>query len=240
MIILSALVGIGTWLYLKYDELAAKSRKYKTVEYGEKLKKYNIKDLWGIEDIRDGVIKLKGNRFSAVLEIEPINYMFMSEDEQEAVENALIQTALSFNMPVQFYTTTQNVETENIIDAINRVISNTDSMKLKSYGSDIVEHLAMLMADRNVYAKRSYIVLSYDGLEDKAYDELNKAVENLAANLKRVKIVVRRLDSGTITDLLHSSLNRGSIAKPSEQVKEGAFELYVTGGGKPEKAQKGK
>ena len=56
LMVLSIGVIVGTFLFLRYDENRIKNMRYKRYEpVPEKQKKYNIKDLWGIDDIRTGL-----------------------------------------------------------------------------------------------------------------------------------------------------------------------------------------
>ncbi|MFU0783842.1 MAG: hypothetical protein ACFWT2_12270 [Thermoanaerobacterium thermosaccharolyticum] len=229
LLIMSAGVIIGTYLFLKYDENRIKQLRYKRYEpVPEKLKKYNIKDLWGIDDIRDGIIYLHGNRYSTVLSISPIDYNFLSEEEQNAVEDALRQTALSFETPVQFFSTTEYVDTNSVINDIkaNNEIFNT---KQANYARDMIDYLESLMNEKSIYVRKSYVILSYDGFGDEAYEKLNKAADIFISNMARANIPCERIGSGEILDLLYNTLNRGNSLKPSNVVEKGGFELYVTG-----------
>ena len=55
-----------------------------------------------------------------ILRIGSIDYNMMSENEQETIENVLMQTALTFDGFVQFLTTTENIDTNEIINDIKK------------------------------------------------------------------------------------------------------------------------
>lgn len=229
LIILSVLVAAGTFVFLRYDENRIKNLRYKRYEpVSEKERKYNIKDLWGIDDIRDGILFLKSNRYSAVLSISPIDYNFLSGNEQNAVEDALRQTALSFDIPAQFFSTTEYVDTNAVI---NDIKSNYENFGLKqvNYAQSMIEYLDRLMTEKSVYVRKSYVILSYDGYPEEAYEELAKASDIFISNMARANIPCERLSSEAVLNLLYNTLNRGNSLKPSQVIKKGGFELYVSG-----------
>ena len=48
-------------------------------------KRIKVQDFIPVRDIRDGIVELNDNRFIKILEIEPINFMLRSEEEQAGI-----------------------------------------------------------------------------------------------------------------------------------------------------------
>lgn len=233
---LSALVIIATWLYINHLENTQKYREEKEVKPQQDVfKKYNIKDIWDILSFEDGILRLKGNRYTIVNEVDSIDYNFMDDKEQDAVEDVLRNIVLGMSHPIQFFSTTEYVDTSKIIQDIINHNENEQSLKVKAYAQDTVEYLKKMMIDKNVYIRKSYINISYDGLQKKANKNLKRNYELMKSNFNTIDIPFERVQDGKEFDLIYNVLNRGGIAKPTNEIKHGAFELYVEGGKRDDK-----
>jgi len=230
-LILSAAVLGGVWYYTQRDDIKKKAGKSFQPEQGiakSSGKQKNFADIWDIEEIRDSVVFLKDGRCSAVIRVGAIDFRMMSEAEQEAVENALIQTALSLSFDVQLYATSEYIDVEA---AKQEIESNSvsDNPKLARLQEEALNFLDGIAKSRGT-VRRNYIIVSYDGSPEKAYQELNRYCNIIIiSSLTRAKVPTYRLGSSEILDLVYSRLNRGSTAKPSAAAAAGAFDLYVAG-----------
>ena len=151
---------------------------------------------------------------------------------QEAVENVLMQTALSFDGFVQFLTTTENIDTNEIINDIKK--TKSINMQIKSCKENLINFLNSIMQNKDTSINRNYIIISYDGLYEDAIKELNRRITNLRTSLSRVKIQCELLNDEYIYDLLYKELNKNSNIIKMNFGKE---ELYVD---KKEKAKRRK
>ncbi|SHF43713.1 F pilus assembly protein Type-IV secretion system [Caldanaerobius fijiensis DSM 17918] len=237
-VILTIATIVGTWLYLhmqdkklssrsSYSNSQRRSRKERATERSSK---NTLKNIWDIEDIRDGLIYLKNGMYAAVVQLGSIDIRLLSESEQEMIENILIRTALSFTDSVQFIAVTEKADAESVINAIYDNISSDDTvLNVKSFGAEMIEHLRALSRDRSVYTRRNYVVLGYYGPFEKVHEELSRRCAILINEMNSARISARRLDSEELLDFVYRFLNRNSNAKPSEMVQKGGLELYVTG-----------
>lgn len=223
---LAILVAVATPLVMKYarDGELKFARRPGLRKKDKKKKGSSFKDMWEIKDIRQSVIIMPGG-YSVVLGISPVNFMLMSEKEQHSIETALMQlvTALPAGSNVQFLTTTEVAEPEKGIK---------DIVEADEYAMEMVSYLDAITSQRNIYVRRSYAVVSCKtnrGFEY-ARSELMRRASILMNNLSRAKVSAYMLDTGQIVNLLHKMFNRGSMVKPTELVKNGALNLYKTGG----------
>ena len=118
LIVLSIFLLIGTIIYSNYKKKNDNKLKNNNIS-DEKEKEYkkpnkNIASILDIQ-IKDNVIKI-GNRYSSIIRLGNIDYHMLSDDEQETIENVLIQTALSIDYSIQFFNTTEIIDTTKIIN----------------------------------------------------------------------------------------------------------------------------
>ena len=128
--------------------------------------------MWGIEDIRDGIIYLTQNRYRRIIAMGSLDFHLLSQAEQSVVEEQLMQTAMSLQFPVQFITTTERINTQDTIKQIDKVLDADElyNEKTRGYASKMRLYLNKMMEDRGVYVRRSYaIVCSGDVRQTKSY-----------------------------------------------------------------------
>jgi hypothetical protein len=230
-LVLSAAVLGGVWYYTQQDDIKKKKAgsSYQTGQDTTKLpgKQKSFADIWDIEDVRDSVVFLKNGRHSAAIRVGAIDFRMMSEAEQEAVENALIQTALTLSFDVQMYATSEYIDVEAAKQEIesNNVSNNRKLAMLQQEALNFLDGIAKSRGT----VRRNYIIVSYEGNPEKVHQELNRYCNIIISSLTRAKVPAYRLGSSEILDLVYSRLNRGSTAKPSAAAAAGAFDLYVAG-----------
>lgn len=233
-LILSVLAILITFIYLKKSKNKVKQlskRVDKNIHNDNRKKKQKkLRDILNLK-INNSMINIE-NRYSCILRLGSIDYNMMSENEQEAVENVLMQTALSFDGFVQFLTTTENINTNEIINDINK--TKSINMQIKSCKENLINFLNSIMQNKDTSINRNYIIISYDGLYEDAIKELNRRITNLRTSLSRVKIQCELLNDEYIYDLLYKELNKNSNIIKMNFGKE---ELYVD---KKEKAKRRK
>ena len=133
--ILSVFVIVFTVIYLnKQNQIKSNIQKRK----GKK----NLKNLWEIDDIKDEII-VSGNKNTIIMRIGSIDYHLLSEKEQNALEMNLIEIAKTIKYPLQFFSTTEFIDTTEVIKDIKQTISEKDSdeiLRLAAYAECYSTH----------------------------------------------------------------------------------------------------
>ena len=183
LIILSGIVFIGAIIYSNYKKKSYDNKLEKnTLKVEHKKSNKNIADILDIQ-IKDSFIKV-GNRYSAILKLGNIDYHMLSDDEQEAIENVLVQTALSIDYPIQFYNTTEIIDTSKIINIMKE--NELDSYRANEYKQYMISYLQELMENKNITVVRNYAIISYDGVFEDAQIELIRLCNSFKSNLLRL------------------------------------------------------
>ena len=159
----------------------------------------------------------------------------LSDDEQETIENVLMQTALSIDYPIQFFNTTENIDTRKIISIMKE--SNLNSYKANEYKDYMIKYLQNLMENRNITVVRNYAVISYDGTYEDAVQELIRLCNSFKSNLLRAKIQVELLGENELYNLIFRELNKNSRVKLQIN-EEGGEKLYVGKTKKPKESKR--
>lgn len=232
LIILSIIFLIGAIIYSNYKKKNFNNKLVKQgLEVKSKKANKNLADILDIQ-IKDSFIKT-GNRYSAILKLGNIDYHMLSDDEQETIENVLIQTALSIDYPIQFYNTTETIDTSKIINIMQN--NQLASYKANEYRQYMINYLQNLMENKNITVVRNYAIISYDGLFEDAKTELVRLCSSFKSNLLRAKIQTELLQEIDLYNLIFRELNKNSKVKLDNT---GGDNLYVGKTKKNKKTQK--
>ena len=114
---------IGTSVYLNHNKKTVninnkQNSKNNTKQKNKKSNKKQLADIFDFK-IKDNIICL-GNRYSNVIRLGNVDYNMLSDTEQETIENVLIQTALAIDYPIQFFSTTEFIDTSKVISLLKK------------------------------------------------------------------------------------------------------------------------
>ena len=237
-LILTVLFAIGTAFYLNNKKNNANTPKHsmdtkeKNTDKKTKKGKKQLIDILQIK-IKDNIICL-GDRYSIVIRLGNIDYNMLSDSEQDSIENVLIQTALAIDFPVQFFSTTEFIDTSRVISLIKQ--NQTNNIKIREYKEYLINYLQNLMENRTISVVKNYAIISYNGTYDKSIEEFNRKSLSFTGSLLRAKIVCEILNENELYNLIYRELNKNSVINISN-LKEGGKNLYV---GKKQKSKRNK
>lgn len=238
-LVLSVLFIIGTVIYVKRKNnrnttpSPLSTNKFKDKKKDGKNNKKKLSNILQIK-IKDNIICL-GNRYSIVANLGSIDYNMLSFNEQESVEDVLIQTALSIDSAIQFFSTTEYIDTTNVIKKIKS--NRFDNESIKEYQRNLMLYLNNLMESNKVSIIKNYVVISYDGLYKNAINELDRKYFLFKNNLLRAKITCNILSQNELYNLIYRELNKNSTLKIDNFLK-GDEKLYVNKKKKDRKTRK--
>ena len=176
-LVLTVLFIIGTVIYLNNKKKNVNAPKHsaetKDKDKSNKKGKKQLTDILQIK-IKDNIICL-GNRYSNVIKLGNIDYNMLSNSEQDSIENVLIQTALAIDYPIQFFSTTEFIDTSKVISLIKQ--NKTNNTKIREYKEYLIDYLQNLMENRTISVVKNYAIISYDGTYEKAIEELQNKLE---------------------------------------------------------------
>lgn len=182
----------------------------------------NLSDIFRIK-IKNSIICLD-NRYSSILRLGNIDYNMLSEQEQNTIETILIQTALSIDYPIQFFSTTEFIDTSTVINSIKQNIPKNNH--IKEYQNQLIDYLQNLMENRKISVIKNYAIISYDGIYENAIDELNRKTLLFKNSIIRANINCELLNDDELYNLIYRELNKNSNIK-IDNFKKGVNNLYV-------------
>ena len=222
-LVLTLVFIIGTSIYLNNKKKNINSDiKPNQKQENNKNSKNKLSDILNIK-ISGNIISL-GNRFSEVIKLGNIDYNMLSIREQDAIENILIQSALSIDYPIQFFSTTEFIDTSKVVALLKK--NSIQNSKIEEYKKYLINYLESLMENRNISVVKNYAIISYDGKYENAIEELNRKVMSLKGSLLRATIVCEVLNEYELYNLIYRELNKNSTINAGN-LKKGGKNLYV-------------
>ena len=222
-LVLTLVFIIGTSIYLNNKKKNINSDiKPNQNQENNKNSKNKLSDILNIK-ISGNIISL-GNRFSEVIKLGNIDYNMLSIREQDAIENILIQSALSIDYPIQFFSTTEFIDTSKVVALLKK--NSIQNSKIEEYKKYLINYLESLMENRNISVVKNYAIISYDGTYENAIEELNRKVMSLKGSLLRATIVCEVLNEDELYNLIYRELNKNSTINAGN-LKKGGKNLYV-------------
>ena len=222
-LVLTLVFIIGTSIYLNNKKKNINSDiKPNQKQEKNKNSKNKLSDILNIK-ISGNIISL-GNRFSEVIKLGNIDYNMLSIREQDAIENILIQSALSIDYPIQFFSTTEFIDTSKVVALLKK--NSIQNSKIEEYKKYLINYLESLMENRNISVVKNYAIISYDGTYENAIEELNRKVMSLKGSLLRATIVCEVLNEDELYNLIYRELNKNSTINAGN-LKKGGKNLYV-------------
>lgn len=223
-IFISIAVIVGTAIYVKKNN---RFYNFKPEEKSNlKKQKKNIKEIWGIDSIKDGIITAQGQH-SIIIELGSIEYRLLNEMEQESIDNALNNISKTMSYKMQFFSTIVKVDTREKIEEIRANMQIQRNDKMIEYGNAIIEYLEGLMQEEDLYVRKNYLIVSSYESKEKAENNLKEFYSNLKYGLSNIKVNTKLLADTGIMELLHRELNKEGTENVEEMIKEGGLDFYV-------------
>lgn len=211
------IIGAALMLWVKPLRLPSKSGKP------------SAQSFIGIEDIKQGIISLPGNRFRLMIEVTgTVNFALLSEDEQDRAEASFCSLLNSFSQaPVQLYVQTRPLDIRQYVADIQGGLADLPA-RLQEYGRRFAEYAITWSRGYNILTCRRYIIISYDGEPDETFEdgaqELWRQEAVLEAELRKW-VDCRVLDTEAALDLLHTFYNKKKTA--ANDIRQAAQNDYL-------------
>ncbi len=179
-----------------------------------------------VESLDDGMVRLSGGRFRAVLEVSSLNFGLLGETQQEAVIASFAACLNSVNFPLQFVIRVLPVDIEVYVGALEHRLRSERSAKLLDLGRDHLAYVRRAARARALLDRRFFVVVpvgdsqerpgvwrwfwngrSAGGLDEaSARTQLSSRCDEVERQLNRIGVTTRRLQTVELVNLYFSSL----------------------------------
>lgn len=222
-VVLGILLMIGTLIYINKNNNLKETKELNT--NNSKIKK-KLSNLWGINEINNGVITINRNQHSIIIELESIDYNLLHDEEKESVDRELISIAKMLKFPIQFLEIKNKLILNDMIEEIDMNTNNSNE-NIKMYAKKIINHLEKIAENQELFERKNFIIISSFKNKKEAETELKEFYQLFKYHLLNIKVSTRILSDIEITKLIYEQFHKNSINNIEKIKEKGGFELYV-------------
>jgi hypothetical protein len=218
MIILSILLIVGTWLYLRRQE-NDNTPLVPTLNFKKK-KNFTTKDLFEVQDVQRGIVIMPDSQYCAICRLSSPDFYLLGEDGQTNVEDAAAGVLMQLTYPVVTLVTGESLDTRPAIQEIKENLEKLPPL-LQELAKSRADYLEVTMQSKSLSAKQAYLIVPYITNKgfDFAFGELQDRVAGLTGAFAGARVTLEILPTNAIFDLLSHLLNRNRLFRPSEAME---------------------
>lgn len=127
----------------------------------ERKKSKTTREFIPVKRISHGVIETTDNRYLKILEIEPINFMLRSEDEQFGIISAFASWLKISPVKMQFKSLTRKADSDKHIAMLRADIEKESNERCRVLGEGYIQ-LIKDVGNREALTRRFFLIFQYE------------------------------------------------------------------------------
>ena len=152
----------------------ASSKKEKKAKQRKKPEKLEfVQDFIPIKDINYGVIETTDGRYIKILEIEPINFMLRSSEEQFGIISSFASWLKISPMRLQFKSITRKADSDKHVAMVRKELVDEENEQCKHLGEGYLK-LIKDVGSREALTRRFFLIFQYEDMHRTDSDDIGK------------------------------------------------------------------
>ena len=115
-----------------------------------------------IEEVRDGVIILKGGGLRSIIMVSSINYDLKSEDEQNALTSSFQRLLNSVEFPIQFFVQSRRLDIRPYLATLEKRLKEIPEELLQVQTREYIQFIRWFTDQTNIMRKSFFVVVPYE------------------------------------------------------------------------------
>ena len=132
-----------------------------------------VQDFIPVKDINYGVIETTDGRYIKILEIEPINFMLRSSEEQFGIISSFASWLKISPMRLQFKSITRKADSDKHVAMIKKELENEENEQCKHLGEGYLK-LIKDVGSREALTRRFFLIFQYEDMHRTDSDDIGK------------------------------------------------------------------
>ena len=132
-----------------------------------------VQDFIPIKDLRHGIIETTDGRYIKILEIEPINFMLRSDDEQFSIISTFASWLKISPMKLQFKSITRRADSDKHVAMVREELEAEPSEECKRLGEDYI-NLIKDVGSREALTRRFFLIFQYEEIRRSDSDDFSQ------------------------------------------------------------------
>ena len=132
-----------------------------------------VQDFIPIKDINYGVIETTDGRYIKILEIEPINFMLRSSEEQFGIISSFASWLKISPMRLQFKSITRKADSDKHVTMVKKELNEEENEHCKHLGEGYLK-LIKDVGSREALTRRFFLIFQYEDMHRTDSDDISK------------------------------------------------------------------
>lgn len=132
-----------------------------------------VQDFIPIKDIHHGVVETTDGKYIKILEIEPINFMLRSDEEQFGIISSFASWLKISPIRMQFKSITRKADSDKHVAMVRKELENEENEQCKNLGDGYIK-LIKDVGSREALTRRFFIIFQYEELHRTDSDDFSK------------------------------------------------------------------
>lgn len=182
-----------------------------------------VQDFIPVRNIANGIIETTDNRYIKILEIEPINFMLRSAEEQYNIISSFASWLKISPIQMQFKSITRKADSDRHIAMIREELEQEDSEQCRHLADGYIR-LIKDVGNREALTRRFFLIFQYEEIRrgdsgdyGQVYAVLNAAEQNARSYFLQCgnSIVQNKDNDKAAAEILYMFFNRRSCTEES-------------------------
>jgi len=115
-----------------------------------------------VEEVKDGVVRLKGGGLRAVLMVSGVNFELKSEEEQDIITNAYqdFLNALDFSVQIMIHSRKLNID--NYLKKMQGIREKESNELLRNQVDEYIQFIRGFVKENEIMTKNFFVVVPYE------------------------------------------------------------------------------
>ena len=163
------------------DSSAKGKRKKRAAKQRKKPERLEfVQDFIPVKDIQNGVVETMDGRYIKILEIEPINFMLRSDEEQFSIISSFAGWPKISPMKLQFKSITRKADSDRHVAMVQEELAAEASEECRHLGEGYIR-LIRDVGSREALTRRFFLIFQYEELRRGDSDDLSQVYGTLQA-----------------------------------------------------------
>lgn len=132
-----------------------------------------VQDFIPIKELRHGIIETTDGRYIKILEIEPINFMLRSDDEQFSIISTFASWLKISPIKLQFKSITRRADSDKHVAMVREELEAEPSEECKHLGEDYI-NLIKDVGSREALTRRFFLIFQYEEIRRNETDDFSQ------------------------------------------------------------------
>lgn len=179
-----------------------------------------------VEDIKDGILFLKGNNASSILEVSSVNFFLLSADEQNARIYGFMSFLNSLSSAVQIFIVSKKVDMTDYLEMIEAKVEKAQDPRISEHLAMYKQFIQELVKGENLLNKKIYVVIPFSSLElgptapnnkkqtlqERIRDGVISKQNGVISQIQRMGLTARPLESSEVAKVLYELYNQETVS----------------------------